>query len=144
MVYSTDRAIVASALVLTIAELADHMAESSSGKEHTDDQRQNELTIEEQKKSAIETPGKSWHDWFLQDFLRYSFWPLVLVESLFIISIISFITGVSQYNPLLIGTTVAALLAVEYYFVYRRIWRRGRSQSDVSGELSGDIFDKIR
>ncbi len=120
------------------------MAGPPNRNQGTDDEMHHEPTIEEQKRIAIESPGKSWCDWFLQDFLRYSFWPLVLVESLFVISIISYVTRVSQFNPLLIGSTIAALLAVEYYFVYRRFWGRDRSRSGESGDLPSDILDRIR
>ena len=95
---------------------------------------------------AAEHPGKSWHDWFIEDFLRYSFWPIVLFESLFVSSIISYLTGVSQFDPLLLGSTTALMLAVEYYYIYRRIWGsiRKKHNDDESDIAPGDIFDRIK
>lgn len=122
------------------------MVRSSSEQYGSRDQMHDEVPIEEQKKAAIQAPGKSWHDWFLNDFLRYSFWLMVLMESMFVISILSYVTGVSQFNPLLIGSTVVFLLVTEYYFIYRRIWgnRKWKDESDEFDLASNDIFDRIK
>lgn len=101
--------------------------------------------LELQKQQALQDPGKSWHDWFIEDFLRYLFLPLVLLESLFVVSVISYATGISQFNPLLMGGTAASLLAIEYFYIYRRIWGHGKEDGDHESEMmSEEIFDRIK
>ena len=74
------------------------------------------------------------------------FITIVLFESLFVSSIISYLTGVSQFDPLLLGSTTALMLAVEYYYIYRRIWGsiRKKHNDDESDIAPGDIFDRIK
>jgi hypothetical protein len=101
--------------------------------------------LELQKQQALQDPGKSWHDWLIEDFLRYLFLPLVLLESLFAISILSDVTGIPQFNPLLIGATVISILAIEYFYIYRRIWGHSKECTDDESEMMPEeIFDRIK
>ncbi|MBX8631075.1 MAG: hypothetical protein KIY12_05050 [Thermoplasmata archaeon] len=96
-----------------------------------------------QKRKALNEPGKPWRQWFYEDFLRYSFWTLVLFEAIFAISVISYITGINQLNAYLITGTVVSFLALNYFLVYRRVWRKHRKKSE-GPEHPSSLFDRIK
>jgi hypothetical protein len=95
-----------------------------------------------QKLAALDATGKTWREWLYRDFFRYFIWTLALFEALVLIGITATLTSLSQYNPLLIAGVTLLSLLLNYFFVYRRFWRKKKEKQ--SRETDANIFERIK